>query len=187
MNVTKLAWSLFGAAETESGRKFTAADRKGKDSEWAKAMRKAYDDVTRERRIAAVRHLLKPVPEYNYWSLDPEKNSERRRLAYNEAVDNNMRILAEAAERPLNQKQAAEAKALGLSVKEYHNVAKWADENGMSVTAWIEKLAAEDAAQKARERQERDDRRMEWLATENKKKVERMRNRCPRGRYARSW
>jgi hypothetical protein len=186
-NITKRAWEIYRKMEETSDRMFTTADRKGKNSAWAEAMRKAYDDVTRERRIAAVQPLLKPVPKYNYYSQDYAERSEGRRREASAAAAHNMRILAEAAERPLNQKQAAEAQALGLSVKEYHNAAKRADENGMSVTAWMEKLAAENAAQKAKERQEQDDRHMEWLAAENKKKVAAMRGRYTRGRYARSW
>lgn len=162
-SVTERAWANYRAAEVKAGRKFTAADRKGKNSEWAKAMRKAYDDVTRERRIAAVQHMLVPVPEYNYWSFDPEKSSEYRRREANAAATRNMRILAEASERPLNKKQAAEAKALGLSVRDYNAAKKWADENCMSVTRWIEKLKEEDAAAKERERLELEAWRMEQL------------------------
>jgi hypothetical protein len=176
-SITERAWANYRAAEVEAGRKFTSADREGKGSEWAKAMRKAYDDVTRERRIAAVQHLLKPVPKYNYWSLDPEINSEGRRRQYNEAIAHNMRILAEAAERPLNQKQAAEAKALGLSVKEYRNAAKWAKENGMSVTRWIGKLKAEDAAAKGRERMELESWRREQVSVKSKAGASKMRRR----------
>jgi DNA-binding transcriptional MerR regulator len=185
-SITEKAWTLYRAAEVKAGRKFTTADRKGKNSEWAKAMRQAYDDVMRERRISAVQHLLKQVPEYSYWSLDPEKNSEGRRRQYNEVVDHNMRIIAKASERPLNQKQAAEAKALGLSVKEYRNAAKWAKENGMSVTAWEDKIKAEDAVRKKEERQKMDE-HPAWLPSENKKKVAAMRGRYTRRGYARSW
>jgi hypothetical protein len=176
-SITERAWTLYRAAEANSGRKFTAADRKGNDSEWAKAMFDAYHEVMKERRIAAVQHKLVPVPEYNYFSLDSEKNSERRRQAYNEAVDHNMRILAEASERPLNQKQAAEAQALGLSVREYNTTKKWADENGMSVTRWIGKLKAEDAVAKGRERLELEVWRMKQASAKNKADVSRMRRR----------
>jgi hypothetical protein len=176
-SVTERAWANYRAAEVKAGRKFTAADRKGKISEWAKAMRKAHDDVTRERRIAAVQHLLKPVPKYNYYSQDYLERSEGRRREASAAAAHNMRILAEAAERPLNQKQAAEAKALGLSVKEYHNAAKWAKGHGVSVTRWIGKLKAEDAAAKGRERMELESWRREQVSVKSKAGASKMRRR----------
>lgn len=177
VSVTERAWTLYRAAEVEAGRKFTAADRKGKSSEWAKAMRKAYDDVMRERRVAAVQHLIVPVPEYNYWSADPEKSSEYRRREANAAATHNMRILAEASERPLNKKQAAEAKALGLSVRDYNAAKKWADENCMSVTKWIRKLKAEEMVAKGRKQLELRAWCTEQILPESKKKV------AMRGRY----
>lgn len=47
-NTTRAAWTIFRKLELESGRKFTSADRKGKDSAWAKAMRDACQLVATE-------------------------------------------------------------------------------------------------------------------------------------------
>lgn len=178
-NITKRAWEIYRAAEVKSGRKFTAADRKGKNSEWGKAMRKAYDDIMRERRIAAVQHLLLPVPKYDRYSLDPIESSEGRLRQYNEAVERNMRIIAEASERPLNQKQAAEAKAFGLTAHDYRNTKKWADANNMSVTEWMNHIKIKDEAAKEKDRHET----LAWISSENKRKVAAIHNRYARRRY----
>lgn len=176
-NITKRAWELYRAAEKASGRKFTAADRKGKDSEWAKAMRKAYNGVMKDRRIAAVQNLLKPVPKYNQYSLDCTESSEGQRRQRNDAINHNRRIIAKASERPLNQKQTEEASALKLTVREYHNTKKWAEAHNMSVTEWINHLKTEEEAAKEKEQHDH----YSWLSAENERKVAAMRNR--RRRY----
>lgn len=47
-NTTSAAWLIYQEAEVKAGRKFAAADRKGKDGEWAKAMRIACQLVATE-------------------------------------------------------------------------------------------------------------------------------------------
>lgn len=178
-NITERAWVLYREAESASGRKFTATDRKGKNSEWARCMRKAYDDIMRERRITAVQHLLKPVLKYDQYSLDPTERSESRLRQRNEVFEHNMRIIAEASEKPLNQKQAAEAKELGLTVREYHNTKKWADANEMSVTEWIDYLKAKEEAAKEQERQAT----LSWFSEDNSRRVSAIHNRYARRRY----
>jgi hypothetical protein len=47
-NTTSAAWTIFRKMELESGRKFSAADRKGKESKWAEAMQTACQLVATE-------------------------------------------------------------------------------------------------------------------------------------------
>lgn len=176
MNITKRAWTIYRAAEVKAGRKFTSADRKGKGSEWAKAMRKAYSDSMMERRIAAAMNLLKPEPKYNQFSLNPSERSEQQRRARDAARNHNDIVLAAAIEKPLNQKEAAEAKALGLTARDYNNAAKWAKVHSVTVTGWIGRLKAAEAAAEEKEEQQI----LDHISAVNKIKVAAIHNRFNR-------
>lgn len=210
-SVSKIGWMIYRAAETKAGRKFTAADRKGKDSEWAKAMRaagalrdaeksvggldstaalvratrlvglsisRAETDRLRQpyqaacdqqkAKIDQVRHLLKPVPKYDPYSLDYVERSESRRIASREAAEYNSRVIKEA----LEPKQSPEAIALGLSEVDYGRARACAHGMGMDVKQYI---AWQAAAARVEEmgRQKQLDR--EWESTLSRKNAESVR------------
>jgi hypothetical protein len=224
-NTTSAAWTIFRRLEVESGRKFTAADRKGKDSKWAEAMRTAYQLVATEiefgltaeaamcrvnrlaglalsraesnklmepflakaakdaKKIDAVRHMLVTVPKYDQYSLDYTERSESRRREANDAASHNQAVILKAIEEKLTPEQEQEANELGLSVKEYHNTAKRAKSNDMSVKEWCLHLEAEEAEAEEKKRVDMEQRRFAWLTEQNNKKVAAMRSRYARRRY----
>jgi hypothetical protein len=218
-STTSIAVMIYRAAEAKAGRKFTAADRKGKGSEWAKAMRaagalrdteksvggldssaalartsrlvglsisRAETDRLRQpyqaacdqqkAKIDQVRHLLKPVPKYDPYSIDYTERSESRRIASRDAAEHNSRVIKEA----LEPKQSPEAVALGMSETDYGRARACANGIGMDVAQYIAWRAAAARAEEMNRQKELD---REWESILSKKNDERVKGMNYRDRF----